>query len=108
MVAGVLALGGSGRRGGCRVGLLAGGLVATSPVARRKAQRLKSIIVDALGDLQTDFDPRHVPFVQHCIFLHAPSCRCALPPCDATDLSGLDGLEPRSGLQASLSGDLLP
>jgi hypothetical protein len=77
-----------------------GGRSEDSPLllARRKAQRLKGVIIDALEQLQPGFDRRDIPYIQHCIFLHAWNCRCALPPSDATDLFGLDGREHQSGL----------
>ncbi|WP_158319220.1 BREX system serine/threonine kinase PglW [Actinoplanes xinjiangensis] len=67
-------------------------------LARRKAQRLKGVITEAIRQIQPNLDPRHIPFVQHSVFLHAANGRCALPPSDATDLFGLDGSEHRSGL----------
>ena len=77
-----------------------GGHSEDSPLllARRKAQRLKNVIIDALEQLQPGFDRRQIPYIQHCVFLHAASCRSALPPPDATDLFGLDGNERQSGL----------
>ncbi|MGH2602378.1 MAG: NERD domain-containing protein, partial [Dehalococcoidia bacterium] len=67
-------------------------------LARRKAQRLKSVIVDKLRELQPGLPASAVPFVQQSIFLHAADGRCALPRTDASDLFGLDGQEHRSGL----------
>jgi serine/threonine protein kinase len=71
-----------------------GGRTEVSPLllARRKAQRLKSLIVRAAARSAA------VPWVQECVFLHAADGRCALPASDATDLFGLDGDEERSGL----------
>jgi serine/threonine protein kinase len=66
---------------------------------RRKAQRLKSVIVDAVAGLQSDLGTEHIPFVQQCVFLHAPDGGCALPPSEAVDLFGCDGAEARTGLQ---------
>ncbi|MBT8228027.1 MAG: BREX system serine/threonine kinase PglW, partial [Dactylosporangium sp.] len=85
-----------------------GGRSEDSPLlaARRKAQRLKGVITDALHQLQPNLDPRHIPYIQHAVFLHAPDGRCALPPSDAADLFGLDGHEQRSGLR-SLADRLL-
>jgi serine/threonine protein kinase len=68
------------------------------PSARRKAQRLASIVKDALRELAPQLDRRDVPFIQESIFLHAPDSRCQLPSGDRTDLFGLDGQEARSGL----------
>lgn len=52
--------------------------------ARRKAQRLKSVITDALAELQPDLGSEHIPFVQECVFLHAPDgqapCHLATRP----------------------------
>lgn len=87
-----------------------GGRSEDSPLlaARRKAQRLKGVITDAPRQLQPDLDPRHIPYIQHAVFLHTPDGRCALPPTDACDLSGLDGHEPRSGLRSIASRLLEP
>jgi hypothetical protein len=68
------------------------------PLVRRKAQRLKGVITDALEQLQPGLDRREIPYIQHSVFLHAKNCRCALPPSDATDVFGLDGREQQSGL----------
>jgi serine/threonine protein kinase len=67
-------------------------------LARRKAQRLKGVITEALAAIQPNLDRRHIPFIQHSIFLHAPNGRCALPASDASDLFGLDDREQSSGL----------
>ncbi|MGW2395397.1 BREX system serine/threonine kinase PglW [Kitasatospora sp. NPDC001664] len=68
------------------------------PQVRRKAQRLSSLIKDALRDLAPQLDGREVPYIQESIFLHAPDGRCDLAPGDRTDLFGLDGQQSRSGL----------
>ncbi|MFR9779023.1 BREX system serine/threonine kinase PglW [Micromonospora sp. MS34] len=67
-------------------------------LARRKAQRLKGVITDALRELQPNLGSRHIPYIQHSVFLHAPDGRCALPPSEATDLFGRDDQQARSGL----------
>ncbi|MGI8870884.1 MAG: BREX system serine/threonine kinase PglW, partial [Mycobacteriales bacterium] len=59
-------------------------------LARRKAQRLKDVIVRAIDDMGGD-GRQATPFVQECVFLHAPNGRCNLPPDQRTDLFGLDG-----------------
>lgn len=76
------------------------GRTEDSPIllARRKAQRLKSVITDASRAFDPSFDVREVPYVAECVFLHAADGRCALPPGDITDLFGLSGQEQRSGL----------
>ncbi|MGH3328715.1 MAG: BREX system serine/threonine kinase PglW, partial [Streptomycetales bacterium] len=66
-------------------------------LARRKAQRLASLIKDGAGR-QGLFEVARVPYVQECVFLHARDGRCELPRAEATDLFGLDGLENVSGL----------
>ncbi|MFE9407307.1 BREX system serine/threonine kinase PglW [Streptomyces sp. NPDC006704] len=68
------------------------------PSARRKAQRLASVVKDALRELAPQLGSRDIPFIQESIFLHAPDSRCQLPPGDRTDLFGLDGQQSRSGL----------
>jgi serine/threonine protein kinase len=69
------------------------------PVTRRKAQRLKSVIVDALRTEAPGLDPRGaVPFIQECVYLHAPDGSSGLAHADAADLFGPDGNERRSML----------
>ena len=77
-----------------------GGRSEDSPLllARRKAQRLKKVIVDAVRDLQPGVAQREIPYVKECVFLHAPEGRVALAPADTTDLFGPDGHDRRSGL----------
>jgi len=67
-------------------------------LTRRKAQRLRSVIGDALREIQPDVPRHEVPYIQECVFLHHPDGRCQLPPSDKTDLFGLDGRQNRSGL----------
>lgn len=78
-----------------------------SPIrlARRKAQRLKSVIIDELRKMGAP--PGAAPFVQECIFLHAGSTQCALPAGDRTDLFGLDGAR-HSGLPSIVDRLLEP
>jgi serine/threonine protein kinase len=64
-------------------------------LARRKAQRLASVLKDAAKSLGIT---TRVPFVQECVFLHAESTQCLLPQSDKSDLFGLPGREPSSGL----------
>lgn len=66
-------------------------------LARRKAQRLKDVIVRALDGMQSGLGRDAAPFVQESVFLHAANGVCALPAGERTDLFGLDGV-PRSGL----------
>lgn len=66
-------------------------------LARRKAQRLKAVIVRALDEMERGLGRHAAPFVQECIFLHAPGGVCELPPGQRTDLFGLDGAA-KSGL----------
>ncbi|GAA4837470.1 BREX system serine/threonine kinase PglW [Garicola koreensis] len=65
-------------------------------VARRKAQRLASVLKDAARRI--GMDPSAVPFVQESIFLHADNTQCLLTESDKTDLFGLDGYEDASNL----------
>jgi serine/threonine protein kinase len=88
-----------GRIGGTAYRWERGSRSEDSPLllARRKAQRLASVLRDAAKEL----DPPargSMPFVQECVFLHADNARCLLPPGDRTDLFGLDGHERETGL----------
>ncbi|MFC5260925.1 BREX system serine/threonine kinase PglW [Kribbella qitaiheensis] len=77
------------------------------PLTRRKAQRLKSVIVDALRELAPTLNPREaVPFIQECIYLHAADGSCGLAHADAADLFGPDGNE-RTSLLPSIADRLL-
>lgn len=73
-------------------------------LARRKAQRLASLLRDAFADYTrgsatTRPNPRDVlPFVQQAVFLHHPHVVCDLPEQDRTDLFGLDTATRTSGL----------
>lgn len=73
-------------------------------LARRKAVRLKSKLLDELYRWAQENntripDPRDViPFVKECVFLHHPDFRCALPQTSRIDLFGLDGHESEHGL----------
>lgn len=69
-----------------------------SPVllARRKAQRLASVLKDAARD--AGVRPDAIPFVQQSVFLHATNTVSLLRLADQTDLFGLDGLEGSTNL----------
>ena len=67
-------------------------------LTRRKAQRLSSVLKDALREIDPTVSTRVIPWVQECVFLHHPDTRVALPPAHLTDLYGIDGQERRSGL----------
>lgn len=58
-------------------------------LARRKAQRMSSVLKDAAAKL--GLPPERVPFVQESIFLHAEDTRVLLAGADKEDLFGLDG-----------------
>jgi serine/threonine protein kinase len=75
-------------------------------LTRRKAQRLKTVIVDAFRKAEPGRSPRDVPFVQECVYLHAADGSCALAHADLADLFGPDGNEHRSMLP-SLADRLL-
>lgn len=65
-------------------------------LARRKAQRLASVLKDAAPKI--GMEPGRVPFVQESIFLHADNSRCLLADNDKTDLFGLESKEASSNL----------
>lgn len=69
-----------------------------SPVilARRKAQRLASILKDAAR--AAGQRPEDIPFVQQSVFLHADSTRCLLPISDQADLFSLNDRERATNL----------
>lgn len=74
-------------------------------LARRKAQRLASLLQDAFKDMARERphvkvpDVRDVvPFVQESVFLHHPDLRCVLPAASRKDLFALPGHEHTSGL----------
>lgn len=68
------------------------------PLTRRKAQRLKSVILGGLSGHASGYGNRDVPYVQECIYLHSPDGSCGLAHADAADLFGPDGSERRSML----------
>lgn len=66
-------------------------------LARRKSQRLASLLKDALRE----YDPSgaaRVPFVQECVFLHADDFHVEMPEADRRDLFGPDGRAAETGL----------
>lgn len=65
-------------------------------LARKKAQRLKSVLVDAATQL--GLAPRLIPFVQECVFLHAERFQSTLSAADSRDLFSVDGREDQTGL----------
>ncbi len=74
-------------------------------LARRKAQRLATLLRDELGrfkrerpGLSIPDSRRVVPFVQESVFLHHPGLRCVLPAASRKDLFGLDEADGDSGL----------
>ena len=69
-----------------------------SPVllARRKAQRLASVLKDAARE--AGVRPDAIPFVQQSVFLHAANTVSLLRLADQTDLFGLDGRENSTNL----------
>lgn len=74
-------------------------------LARRKAQRLASLLQDGFRAWAGENpqvkvpDARDiVPFVQESVFLHHPNLRCVLPAASRRGLFGLDGAERTSGL----------
>lgn len=73
-------------------------------LARRKAQRLRTKLMDAFEDWARENhqqipNPRTViPYVQESVFLHHPGLRCALPPTSRIDLFGPDGAKDHTGL----------
>ncbi|MDN5916638.1 MAG: BREX system serine/threonine kinase PglW [Pseudonocardia sp.] len=84
-------------------------------LARRKAQRLASLLQDALRSWLRE-NPgvtvpdarRVVPFVQESVFLHHPDLRCVLPAASRRDLFGLEGHEQASGLPSITARVLEP
>ncbi|MGF1654846.1 MAG: BREX system serine/threonine kinase PglW [Actinomycetales bacterium] len=65
------------------------------PLARRKAQRLASVIGSALKDLGY---PGRAPWVQQAVLLHADGCIVDLEPGDVTDLYCLPDQQRSTGL----------
>ena len=65
-------------------------------LARRKAQRLSSILKDAAR--AAGYRPEDIPFVQQSVFLHADTTRCLLPVGDRADLFSLDDRQRATNL----------
>lgn len=82
-----------------------GGRVEDNPLklARRKAQRLRSRLVDELAALLRSTGSREdarqlVPYVQESVFLHHPEVRVEVPAAARRDLYGLASVSRTSGL----------